>query len=254
MRMDQMFPSRTLAAKDVYDFNPAGITVTIAGVATEVGTDPRTKQPYSSFKIQFVELKKPMNLNKTNAAVLFAQWSDSDDWIGKIVHIQGVQSVMTDIVNNVPVQKQIYVWSVSIANQQARPLLPPNTDITAIAAEVEGGTRKPPPGCVLRALGSGSGDEPLSLPASRDIRPIGPDIAKKLVAQLKLKSTNFDQMLKWLRANDADAATAMSGVELHEIPAWTLASAKYYMDSLNMPPELVQPPKQEETIEIDVPF
>ncbi len=102
-------------------------------------------------------------------------------------------------------------------------------------------------------LGPGVDEKP-KLPASRDIRPIGPDIAKKLVAQLKLKSTNYDAMLKWLRANDADAAAAMSGVELHEIPAWTLASAKYYMDSLNMPPELVQPPKHEETIEIAVPF
>jgi hypothetical protein len=82
MRMSEVFPSKWLSGDDL----PHDTTVTIARCVLEEVRNPRTKKVEKKPCLYFVNRKKALIVNKTNADTLVALYGDeSNEWAGKRV-------------------------------------------------------------------------------------------------------------------------------------------------------------------------
>lgn len=229
MRLDQMFPDKNLRAQDLLDYNPAGTYATIAGVASQIFPGDNG-EPEISHSIRFVEFKKPMRLNKSNATTLYERWSDSEDWVGKVVLIKGFETRIAD-QSSKGKMKTIWMFVVELAPEGARPVLPPNTDITAIKLEVEGGHRKAPPGSTLLALGPAAPPPPAA-----PLPKFGADAAEKMHAQIKLRGKTFDDMLRWLYLHENATYNMIYGNEAADFPGEAKPGIFNFLKAMVPPP------------------
>jgi hypothetical protein len=84
---DDMYGSRFLGAVDIDD-SAGPVRVRIIDVTTEALTDQATGKAKPRYVLHFAELRKPLPLNKTNAKVLAAAFTEfPSSWKGALLDL-----------------------------------------------------------------------------------------------------------------------------------------------------------------------
>ena len=242
MRRNQMFPQRFLSAADVQAYNPVGAVVTVQGVIEEVFGEKGKEEVV--FFLKFVELKKPYRLNKTNADALFAEVDDTDNWIGKRLRITPFNTTVTDKdAKGRAIRKEVVSASLQFVADSVPVVLPPNTDLTEYAYEVDNNLRKPLPGAAPRAL------PPIPPPpALASTEPIGPLAAAAFLKHIRAVGKVFDDFLRYAHAKDQAIYAQAYGKEISEIPSSVRPMMREFLASLgvktgaDVPPPPPPPP------------
>lgn len=197
MRLNQMFPSKTLDARDLHALCPTGCIVDIESIDYKVfDNGGQNEVAYYLYTAQF---KKPFRLNKTNAITIGDQLGtdETEEWRGKTIRIRPLMKVVPSLDGGGR-KKEIWVIDVDLLPARGPATLPATKqDITGLSSSHQ--PHRP-------ALG-----QPVGAPAegaASAMTPIGLDTAAKMWAALKERGKTFGDFLEHAKGIGADHLVA----------------------------------------------
>lgn len=224
MRINQMWPSRTLDAHDLAAFCPGGCVVTIEAVDYKLFNNDGG-EPEPVWFMYTAQFKKPFRLNKSNAMTIADQLGsdETDDWRGKHIRIRPFPKMVVD--RDTKRKKEIWVIDVDLLPADGPPTLPPiKQDITGLApANKRAG---------LPATAGITHQPQLAQPgqgAAGVMTPIGADTAASLCGAIHERARTVDEFFAYCRANHLDQLVV--GKIPPEWPAAILPAARAFVAS-----------------------
>ena len=175
MRVGQMYPSKTLDGRDLFEFAPDGAVVTIEKVDFKTFEAKNPGDAEIAYYLYTREFRKPFKLGKMNAESIeqVLGTDESDEWIGQTIMIRGFSKKIPDR-DNKGRMKIIWLIDVDMVKPTTAPTIAPKTDISGMFAAARPKN---------------------SLPASTQI---GAQIAIKIAANLHLRGKNIGDLVAHL--------------------------------------------------------
>lgn len=216
MRLNQMWPSKTLDARDLHAFCPDGCVVTIEAIDYKVYDNGGDNEV--AYYLYTSEFKKPFRLNKTNAITIGDQLGseETEDWRGKHIKIRPLMKVVPDR-NGGGRKKEIWVIDVDLVPARTPPTLPATKqDITGVSS-----SHQPPHRPQLgQPIGGAEG-------AASAMSPIGIETAAKMWSALKERGKTFGDFLQHAKTIGADHLVA--GKMPHEFPVAAIVPMRAFV-------------------------
>lgn len=235
MRLNQMWPSKTLDARDLHAFCPEGCVVTIEVIDYKVFDNSGESEV--AYFLYTAEFKKPFRLNKTNAITIGDQLGseETEEWRGKYIRIRPLMKIVPDR-NGGGRKKEIWVIDVDLLPARTPPTLPATKqDITGVSASHQPPQFRPSLG---QPVGGAEG-------AAGAMSPIGVETAVKMWAALKERGKSLGDFLQHAKLVGVDHLVA--GKMPHEFPVAAIVPMRAFV---GMFPKIAAPATPEQIAQI----